>query len=238
MDKRPFYVVHEDNHLIVVCKRSGILVQGDETGDKCLADYVKDYIKKKYNKPGAVFLGTVHRIDRPVSGLVIFAKTSKALERMNSMLREKKIHKTYWAVVKRKPRNPSGKLVHYLQKDPKKNITTAYAEERPGTKRAELRYKLLGSMNDHHLLEVLPITGRPHQIRVQLAEMGCPIRGDLKYGFAKPNPDKSINLHARKLNFEHPVKKEPVEIKGPLPEDQFWEQYLKFDKIKNKEIRD
>lgn len=236
IDKRPFLVVYEDNHLIIVNKRSGILVQADNTKDKCLAEYVKDYVKKKYNKPGDVYLGTVHRIDRPVSGLVIFARTSKALERMNAMLRDKKVYKTYWAIVKNKPKEDQGKLVHWLVKDPNRNVVTAYDEEMPNTKRAELRYKVMGFLNDHYLLEVLPLTGRPHQIRVQLASIDCPIKGDIKYGFAKPNPDKSINLHARKLNFNHPVKNEPMHVKGPLPDDQFWEQYLALDKVTNKDI--
>lgn len=237
MDRRPFFVVYEDNHIIVVNKKSGTLVQGDNTGDKCLADYVKDYIKEKYNKPGAVFLGTVHRIDRPVSGLVVFARTSKALERMNALLRDKKMYKTYWAIVKVKPKKEQDRLVHWLEKDTKKNTTSASRTETPNGKRAELTYKLLGSLNDHYLLEVKPITGRPHQIRVQLAAMGCPIKGDLKYGFWKPNPDKSINLHARQLNFIHPVKKESIHIKGPLPDDQFWEQFLTLDPVGKKDLR-
>lgn len=237
MDKRPFFPVYEDNHLIVVNKKSRILVQGDNTGDKCLADYVKDYIKVKYKKPGAVYLGTIHRIDRPVSGLVMFARTSKALERMNKMLREKKLYKTYWAIVKTKPRQATGKLTHWLVKEEKINTVTAHDEEVPNSKKAELTYKVLGALNDHYLLEVMPITGRPHQIRVQLASMGCPIRGDIKYGFEKPNPDRSINLHARKVNFEHPVTKEPIQVKGPLPEDQFWEQWLVFDKIDKRDLK-
>lgn len=237
MDKRPFLVVYEDNHLIVVNKRSGVLVQGDKTGDKNLSDYVKEYIKEKYDKPGAVFLGTIHRIDRPVSGLVAFGRTSKGLERMNKLLREKKLYKTYWAIVKRKPKEAKGKLTNWLVKDPKTNKVTAHNHEVPNSKKAELTYKVLGALNDHYLLEVLPITGRPHQIRVQLAAMGCPIRGDIKYGFSQPNPDKSINLHARKLNFVHPVTKEAIHVKAPLPENQFWEQFLVFDQKDKRDIR-
>lgn len=228
-NKLPFVVLYEDNHLIAVSKRSGVLVQGDRTNDKCLIDHVKDYIKEKYNKPGEVFLGSPHRLDRPVSGLVIFCRTSKALERMNALFRNKDIIKTYWAVVKRRPREKEDKLTHFLQKDPSRNVTTAFEEPTGDAKKSELHYKVLGVLNEHYLLEVKPITGRPHQIRVQLASIGSPIRGDIKYGFKKPNPDKSINLHARKLEFIHPVKKEPVLIIAPLPENEFWEQFLVFD---------
>ena len=229
---RPIY---EDNHLLIVNKPAGVLVQGDETGDKPLAEHCKDYIKEKYNKPGAVFLGVVHRLDRPVSGLVVFARTSKALERMNKIFKSRKVQKTYWAVVKRRPNPDRGKLVHWLQKDGKRNVTTAFDHEVEGTQRAELEYRSLGKLNDHWLLEVKPLTGRPHQIRVQLASIGCPIRGDLRYGFHKPNPDRSINLHARSLYFEHPVKKEFLTLRAGLPEDQFWEQFLTLEKISVKE---
>ncbi len=235
--KYPFTVEFEDNHLIVVNKPSGLLVQGDDTGDKTLADFVKHYIKEKYNKPGDVFLGVVHRIDRPVSGLVIFARTSKALERMNEQFRDKKIFKTYWAITKRKPKEESARLVHWLVKNTEKNVTKAYDKENEKGQRAELEYKYLGTLNEHHLLQVNPKTGRPHQIRVQLSTMGCPIRGDLKYGFSKPNEDKSICLHARKLHFMHPVTKESVTIVAALPDYEFWNQFLNLDKIDNRKIK-
>jgi 23S rRNA pseudouridine1911/1915/1917 synthase len=228
-------VIYEDNHLLVVNKPSGVLVQGDETGDKALVDYCKDYIKEKYNKPGAVFLGVVHRIDRPVSGLVIFARTSKALERMNALFRNKDIHKVYWAVVKRRPPEIQGKLVHYLIKDEKRNVSSAFEKEVEDSKRSELNYKVLGKLNDHYLLEIRPLTGRPHQIRVQLAAIGSPIRGDVKYGFPKANSDMGINLHAKDVYFAHPVTKEKIHLRAGLPNNQFWEQYLVLEEIKLKD---
>jgi 23S rRNA pseudouridine1911/1915/1917 synthase len=217
-----FTVLFEDNHLLVVNKASGVLVQGDATGDVPLAELCKGYIKEKYNKPGAVFLGVVHRIDRPVSGIVVFARTSKALGRMNALFREKETQKTYWAIVKNKPREESGILIHWLIKDEQKNKTTAYSRETPNALRSELSYQVVGQAEGHWLLNVRPVTGRPHQIRVQLASMGCPIKGDVKYGFPEPNADGSICLHARQLEFVHPVKNEPVVFSAPVPDSGFW----------------
>ena len=216
-------VLYEDNHLIAVNKRSGDIIQGDRTGDAPLSEDVKAYIKKKYNKPGDVFLGTIHRIDRPVTGVVVFARTSKALARMNAMFQKKEVQKTYWAVVKQQPPSRAEKLVHYLKKNESKNKSFASPTEKSGTKRAELEYRLVGRSDHYYLLEVLPKTGRHHQIRVQLSTIGCPIRGDLKYGFDRSNRDGSIHLHARKIEFLHPVKKEPVSIEAPPPQDRLWE---------------
>lgn len=227
-------VVYEDNHLLIINKPAGILVQGDSTGDKPLVEYGKEYIKEKYNKPGNVFLGVVHRIDRPVSGLVVLARTSKALERMNKLFHDKKVQKTYWAITRQKTRPEVGKMVNWLIKDSSKNITRAFDEEVEGAKKAELNYRYLGTLNRHHLIEVKPLTGRPHQIRVQLATSGCPIRGDIKYGYKQPNTDASIHLHARKLYFNHPIKKEPLDLMAGIPETEFWEQFLVFDKALNK----
>lgn len=218
-------VLYEDNHIIAINKRSGDIVQIDKTEDKPLCEMVQEYIAYKYQKPGRAFVGVVHRLDRPVSGIILFARTSKAQERLNLMFKNREIKKTYWAVVKKLPIPASGTLIHYLIKNPETNITTAHENEVTGSMRAELHYKLLTNIAGYYLIEVDPITGRPHQIRVQLASLGCPIRGDKKYGFAKPNGNHSINLHARKIKFLHPIKKEQLEIIAPLPNDDFWQQF-------------
>lgn len=215
-------VLFEDNHLIAINKRASDIVQGDRTGDVPLSEYVKRYLKEKYKKPGDVYLGTIHRLDRPVSGVVLFAKTDKALTRMNELFRTRDVKKTYWAIVANKPEPESGTLVHYMKKNEEANKSYATKHEIPGSLRAELEYKLIASSDRYFLLEVLPQTGRHHQIRVQLASMGCIIKGDLKYGAPRSNKDASICLHARKLEFLHPVKKEPVEIIAPVPEDNLW----------------
>jgi 23S rRNA pseudouridine1911/1915/1917 synthase len=215
-------VLYEDNHIIAVNKKASDIIQGDKTGDKPLPEFVKDYIKKKYNKPGEVYLGVVHRLDRPVSGVVLFARTSKALSRLNEMFREKKVQKTYWAVVKNKPQNPSDTLIHFLLKNQAKNKSKAFSREGNHALRSELSYQLIKSLDKYHLIEIIPKTGRHHQIRVQLSKIGCPIKGDVKYGFDRTNKDKSIHLHARKIDFVHPVKKEPISITAPTPKDVLW----------------
>lgn len=222
MEMKPFEVLYEDNHLLIVNKASGILVQGDITGDTPLADLCKEYIRRKYEKPGAVFLGVVHRIDRPVSGIVVLARTSKALERMNALFREKKTKKTYLAIVEKRPPRESGALRNWLSKDEKKNKTTVFSRKTPGALESELDYRIISRSRGQWLLEVVPLTGRPHQIRAQLASMGCPIKGDVKYGSPIPNIDGSICLHAHKLEFVHPVKKEALSIHAPLPDTPSW----------------
>lgn len=215
-------ILFEDNHFIIINKQSGDIVQGDKTGDTPLSDIVKLYLKEKYSKPGKVFLGVVHRIDRPTTGAVVFAKTSKALERFNMMLRNKTVDKTYWAVVKNLPEKPEDTLIAYLKKNPKNNKSTLYKTEIEGSKKAILHYKLLKSLSNYHLLEVDLETGRHHQIRCQLAGIGCPIKGDLKYGFDRSNKDGSIHLHARKIEFTHPVSKELISVTAPTPKDPIW----------------
>ena len=216
---------YEDNHLLIVYKPAGWLVQGDHTGDPTIIDWGKAYIKKHYNKPGDVFLHPVHRIDRPVSGLVIMARTSKALERMTKLFRDDEVQKTYLAVVKSKPRHIEGKLTHWLKKGEKKNVTKAFHKETSGTKKAHLTYEVMYQDREHSLLKVKPKTGRPHQIRVQLSDEKCPIKGDLKYGYPSPNPDRSISLHAFGLSFIHPVKKESFQLSAP-PLSDVWSEYI------------
>ena len=215
-------VVYEDNHIIVVNKTASEIVQADKTGDTPLSETVKQYLKEKYQKPGNVFLGVTHRLDRPVSGLVIFAKTSKALTRLNEMFRAGEVKKTYWAVVKNAPKESEGELVHFLVRNEKQNKSYAYDKEVPNSKKAVLDYRLIGRSENYYLLEVDLKTGRHHQIRCQLAEMGCPIKGDLKYGFPRSNPDGSICLHSRKVSFIHPVSKELIELEAPVPEGNLW----------------
>jgi len=226
-------VLYEDNHLIAVNKPGGWLVQGDKTGDIPLSEYVKQYIKKRYKKPGDVFLGVIHRLDRPVSGVVVFARTSKALTRMNKLFHDREVDKLYWAITNKKPDPLEGELVHFLAKHTGRNVTTAYTNpktiEKKKAKRSVLNYKMIARLGGHVLIEVNPITGRSHQIRVQLSEIGCPIRGDLKYGFNRWNEDSNINLHCRKLSFIHPVKKERITIKADPKRDSVWlvfEQYF------------
>ena len=218
-------VVYEDNHIIVVNKTASEIVQADKTGDTPLSETVKQYLKEKYQKPGNVFIGVTHRLDRPVSGLVIFAKTSKALTRLNEMFRTSEVKKTYWAVVKNAPKEPEGELVHYLARNEKQNKSFAYDKEVPNSKEAILNYRLIGHSENYYLLEVDLKTGRLHQIRCQLAKMGCPIKGDLKYGAPRSNPDGSICLHARKVRFIHPVSKELIELEAPLHEGNLWKGF-------------
>lgn len=218
-------VVYEDNHIIIINKASGEIVQGDKSGDTPLADLVKDYIKRKYNKPGNVFLGVVHRLDRPVSGLVVFARTSKALTRLNDMFRNGDIHKTYWAITRNRPPEEEATLTHWITRNTQQNKSYASDREKPNSKKAMLRYRLIGCTDNYHLLEVQLMTGRHHQIRCQLAHIGCPIKGDLKYGAQRSNPDGSICLHARRVEFVHPVTKQTVVAEAPLPTLPPWNAF-------------
>ena len=218
-------VVYEDNHIIIVNKQSGEIVQADKTGDKPLSETVKEYIKEAYAKPGNVFLGVVHRLDRPVSGLVVFARTSKALSRLNDMFRNGDIHKTYWALVKNPPQQPEGVVESWLVRNEKQNKSYSYDREKPGAKKAILRYKVIGRSDSYALLEVTLLTGRHHQIRCQLASIGCPIKGDLKYGARRSNPDGSISLLSRRVEFVHPVSKQTVCVEAPLPDAPEWQVF-------------
>ena len=224
--KENLEVLYEDNHIIVVNKRPGDIVQGDKTGDKPLSEVVKSFLKEKYNKPGNVYLGVVHRLDRPTSGIVLFSKTSKALPRLNKLFQNKDAQKTYWAVVKNRPPKDKDKLVHYLKRNPKQNKSYAHIKEVPDSKKAILEYRLIKELDNYFLLEIDLQTGRHHQIRSQLSTIDSPIKGDLKYGFDRSNKDASIHLHARELKFIHPVKKIPIHITAPPPGDAIWNACL------------
>ena len=217
-------VIYEDNHIIVVNKQSGEIVQGDKTGDRPLSDIVKQYIKEKYQKPGEVFLGVVHRLDRPVSGLVIFARTSKALTRLNKMFADGEVHKTYWAIVAPSNLPRQGEATHWLVRNEQQNKSYAYDHEVPHSKKAQLRYRVLSQGDHYALVEVELMTGRHHQIRCQLSKIGMPIRGDLKYGARRSNPDGSISLMSRRVEFVHPVSKQNIDIEAPLPADTLWQR--------------
>ena len=225
-NKDNLQVIYEDNHIIIVNKRAGDIVQGDKTGDTPLNDIVKSYLKEKYNKPGNIYLGVVHRLDRPTSGIVLFSKTSKALPRLNKLFAEKKAKKTYWALVKNKPPKPNDTLIHWLKKNPKNNKSTVFIKETADSKKAILHYKILKKLDNFYLLEVSLETGRHHQIRSQLSSIGCPIKGDLKYGFNRSNKDMSIGLHARQLEFIHPVSKEEIAVIAPAPNNPVWKACL------------
>ena len=220
--KSNLQILHEDNHIIVVNKRVGDIVQGDKTGDKPLSDVVKEYIKDKYYKPGEVFLGVIHRLDRPTTGIVVFARTSKALTRMNELFSNRETQKTYWAIVKNKPQNSEDKLIHFIKRNEKNNTSKAHLKEVPESKLASLDYKIIKELQNYVALEINLHTGRHHQIRTQLAAIGSPIKGDLKYGFDRSNPDGGIHLHARKLVFTHPVSKIEMIVLAPTPDDSIW----------------
>lgn len=222
-NKNNLQILHEDNHLIVVNKRVGDIVQGDKTGDKPLSEVVKEYIKDKYNKPGEVFLGVVHRLDRPTTGIVVFARTSKALTRMNELFSTRETEKTYWAIVKNKPEKSEDKLIHFIKRNEKNNTSKAHIKEVPESKLASLDYKIFKELNNYFALEINLHTGRHHQIRAQLSAIGSPIKGDLKYGFDRSNSNGGIHLHARKLVFTHPVTKEDIILIAPIPSDSIWD---------------
>ncbi|MBN2669810.1 MAG: RluA family pseudouridine synthase [Bacteroidales bacterium] len=218
-------VIYEDNHIIAINKSASDIVQGDKTGDTPLLDYVKEYIKLKYQKPGNVFLGLPHRLDRPTSGIVLFARTSKALSRLNDMFKDKDIKKIYWAIVSPSPEKPEADLEHFLSRNEKQNKSYVFDEEKPQSKRALLHYKTIAKSDLYTLLEVELKTGRHHQIRAQLAHIGCPIKGDLKYGARRSNPDKGICLHARSIQFSHPTTKQMIYIEAPVPDTKLWKYF-------------
>ena len=221
-NKDNLQVLYEDNHLIAINKRAGDIVQGDRTGDKPLSEVVKSYIAEKYNKPGAVYLGVPHRLDRPTSGVILFSRTSKALARLNKIFAEREAEKQYWALVKKAPPKMRDTLVHYLKRNPRQNKSYAHLKEVPGSKKGILHYKVLDNLDNYFILEIDLETGRHHQIRSQLSAIGCPIRGDLKYGFPRSNPNGGIHLHARSLKFIHPVSKKEISILAPTPNDPLW----------------
>lgn len=220
-------VLYEDNHIIIVNKTNSEIVQGDKTGDKPLSEILKEWLKEKYNKPGNVFIGVTHRLDRPVSGVVVFAKTSKALPRLNEMFKNGECHKTYWAIVKNTPEKPEDELTHYLLRNEKQNKSYAYDTEKPNSKKAILSYRVIARSDKYNLLEIDLKTGRHHQIRCQLAKMGCPIKGDLKYGAERSNSDGGICLHARNICFVHPVSGNTINVTAPIPEDNLWKAFEK-----------
>ena len=220
-------VLYEDNHIIVINKKAGEIVQGDKTGDKSLCDTMKAYLKEKYAKPGNVFVGLPHRLDRPVSGIVVFAKTSKALERLNAMFRDGKVKKIYWAITKERPAESEGEINSWILRNEKMNKSFSYPKEVKGSKQALLSYKHISASQNYNLIEVELKTGRHHQIRCQLSSIGCPIKGDLKYGAQRSNPDGSISLHARYIEFVHPVSKQLIAITAPLPDDRLWQSFEK-----------
>ena len=219
-------VLFEDNHLIIINKRSGDIVQGDKTKDTPLVEIVKEYLKIKHDKPGNVYLGVIHRIDRPTSGIVMFAKTSKALSRMNAMLKNQDVNKLYWAITQNKPDNKTGKLIHWLRKNPKNNKSTHFSKETANTKKAVLNYRILKTLDNYYLLEIKMESGRHHQIRCQLQAIGCPIKGDIKYGSKRTNKDGSIDLHARNLQFIHPVTKKEIDITAPVRDEKIWKSCI------------
>jgi len=227
MSSAELEILYEDNHVIVINKSASDIVQGDKTGDETLPDKIKNYLKVKYDKPGNVFCGVVHRLDRPTSGAVVFARTSKALERLNAQFRDKETNKIYWAIVESRPEKEEATLIHYLRKNEKQNTSYASLKEVPGSKKAVLHYTLIASSDRYWLLEIKLETGRHHQIRAQLSSSGCVIKGDLKYGAKRPNKDGSICLHARELQFNHPTTKEVIKIIAPLPEDPLWQHFEK-----------